>query len=77
VIPQDKKGHPPVNSIQASRQAKVWVCITCHQHIPVGSFTGIHKRSFHDQLMERSWAPGLTFHSIYEKNQFLPPGENE
>jgi hypothetical protein len=45
---------------------KVGVCITCHQHIPVGSFTGVHKKSFHDQLMERTWAPGLTFHSIFE-----------
>ena len=45
---------------------KVGVCITCHQHIPVGSFTGVHKKSFHDQLMERTWAPGLTFHSISE-----------
>jgi len=25
-----------------------------------------HKKSFHDQLMERTWAPGMTFHSIYE-----------
>jgi hypothetical protein len=48
------------------RIEKVGVCITCHQHIPVGSFTGVHKKSFHDQLMERTWAPGLTFHSIYE-----------
>ena len=33
---------------------KIGVCITCHQHIPVGSFTGVHKKSFHDQLMERT-----------------------
>jgi hypothetical protein len=56
---------------------KVGVCITCHQHIPVGSFTALHKKSFHDQLMERTWVPELTFHSIYENNQILPPEEKK
>jgi hypothetical protein len=67
----------PLPKEMRDKMEKVGACITCHQHIPIGSFTGVHKKSFHDQVMERTWAPGLTFHSIYEKNQFLPPEENK
>ena len=56
----------PLPKEMRDRIEKIGVCITCHQHIPVGTFTGVHKKSFHDQLMERTWAPGLTFHSIFE-----------
>jgi hypothetical protein len=67
----------PLPKEMRDRMEKVGACITCHQHIPSGSFTGVHKKPFHDQVMERTWAPGLTFHSTYEKNQFLPPEENK
>jgi hypothetical protein len=67
----------PLPKEMRDKMEKVGACITCHQHIPSGSFTGVHKKSFHDEVMERTWAPGLTFHSIYGKNPLSPPEEKK
>ena len=53
----------PLPKEMRDQMEKVGTCITCHQHIPSGSVNILHKKSFHSQLMERSWRPGLTFHS--------------
>ncbi|MFH1487865.1 MAG: cytochrome C [Pseudomonadota bacterium] len=54
------------------KMEKVGTCITCHQHIPIGSFNLPHKRSFHSQVMEQPWKPDSTFHNIFEYEKKLP-----
>jgi hypothetical protein len=49
----------------------VGVCISCHQDVPFGTFSTVHKKKFHSHFMEEIMEPGSVFHKIFDLKKSL------
>jgi hypothetical protein len=63
----------PLPKETRDRIEKVGVCISCHKDFIPGSFTKVHEKNFHLDIMEEIMKPGRFFHEIFEYRQSPPP----
>ena len=55
----------PLPKEMRDRMEKVGVCIACHKDVTIGTFSNIHKKNFHDEIMKDILKPGSFFHQIF------------
>ena len=58
----------PLPKEMRDRMEKVGTCLVCHKKIPVASFSIVHQKDFHSEIMGRFWPPGGLFHSMSDRD---------